>query len=125
MEVLKGCYGKSAGGVELIWAGLELTIIWWIRDIKLKTLAGLGVILWGISISLISTDVNDYFFWMSMLIFGSIDGVSCWGIEESNLDSRSTHAFEIGYIFLYLQRLFLSQIRSYSSITRLANHWFI
>lgn len=95
-----------------------MMVSWWIRSVKLNTLAKSGVKLGGIAVKFKSRGintlarpriifidtsecVNNYCFLFSMrLIFVSTDGMNCWNTEES--DSKSIHAFNIRYIFLYL-----------------------
>lgn len=77
----------------------------------------------GISIIFTSEAINDYCFWLLIrLIFGLIDSISCGGIGELNLNLRKIYTFNIGYIFLYLCRWFLSQIKSCSLIMQLTKH---
>lgn len=104
---------------EVTFTGPKVIVCWSIRDIKPKALVKSGVIL-------ASLGVNNYCLLLSIiLIFLSTDGMSYWGIKRSNLELRIIYGFDVKYIFLYLQRLFSSQIKSCLSITRLAKRWFI
>lgn len=72
-------------------------------DIGINILAELEIILGGIGLTFIDTGVNNCYFWLSIgLIIGLIDGVSYWGIRESNLDLKKIYVFNVWYIFLYL-----------------------
>ena len=102
--------GWRIGGVEpralARWGVIDF---WQIKGIE-PIWAGPGVIVCCLSLSM-------------GFIYSSTEEVSCWGIGDSR-SSRNTHTFDVEYIFLYLWRLFFSQIGSRLSITRLAKRWF-
>ena len=113
------------GGIEPIWASPGVIVVWWIGDVEPKALARPGIILRGISITFLGPSVNDCCFELFIgLIFGLINGVSYWCTKNLNSDSKKIHIIDIGYIFLYLRRLFLSQIGICSLIMSLAKRWF-
>lgn len=85
-----------------------------VKNIELWILANLRI-------TLTDLRVNNCCFWLFIgLIFALIDSVSYWDIERLNLDLRSIYVFNVKYIFLYLQKLFLFQIGNYLLIIRLA-----
>ena len=91
------------------------TFVW---SVEPRVLAG-----WGIT--LVGSGINDCYLQLFIgLIFVLMDGTSCWCRWESR-SSKNSYTFNVGYIVLYLKRLFLSQIGSCSLITRLARCWFI
>lgn len=99
-----------------------------VRRVEPRILIGFKVILVDINVKFLnaSADINDWYFYLFMeLVLALIDDMSYWGIGKSNLNLKNIYIFNIKYIFLYLQRLFFSQIKNYSLITRLAKYWSI
>lgn len=84
---------------KIILGGISITFI----GTDVNILAGLKIILRGTDVTFIGTGVNNCYFQLSMkLIFGLIDNISYWGIKELNLDWKKIHLFNVRYIFLYL-----------------------
>lgn len=79
----------------------------------------------GSKVTLAGPKINDCGFLSFMgYIFASTEEVSYWGGWKC-WSSRSNHTFDIRYIFLYLQKLFLNPILSCLLMKKLTRRWFI
>lgn len=139
---MNACGNHFSNNIKRVWATLAVIVCWQIGRIELKILAQSRIILasprvtiyWRIEsmeprayaesrIILIKLRVNNCSFLLSLgLIFASMNGMNYWNTGRLNLDLRNIYVFDVGYIFLYLQGLFLSQIKNCLLVTRFAKY---